>query len=322
MLISMKEVSIMKRTLIILFTVFAMMFAGSALADQTTNTGVAVPGIGQGQGQGQTQAINGPLSVDNSVVYGSDLARGRGFAIPGEMIFPGTPGYYGEATPGHRFIPLNKLLMFTTVWDAKKAENMLKTRTGNKDVQIRDLFASVETAPADKVFCTIVKPQELGATAVEQVSIGTVAATNRKSISADVLATAIVAAGERGANYIMFMAEGVNREVDAQGFGIGLNYTKATLNGSDNDSSGVASGGLGYSRGWAGYIDYPWLQFTFLRVEGLQNLPEVAAIEDAPAKDSASLADVMNNWLAERPATAPVNTAVVPQTSVRINPAD
>ena len=268
----------MKRTLIIMFTVFAMLFAGSALADQTTNTG-ALALDGQAQGQGQTQAINGPLMIDNRINEAANLNDGRGFAIPGEVIFPGTPGYFGEATPGHRFIPLNKLLMFTTVWDVAKAKNMLKGPTGAKDVQIRDLLATDDTKAVNLVFCSITNPKELGATSIDQVSIGTVAATNRKAISADVLAKAIVAAAERNANYIMFMAEGVNREIDASGFGIGLNYTKAVMGGG-NDSSGVASGGLGYSRGWSGYIDYPWLQFTFLSVAGLENLP--VAVAKAP----------------------------------------
>jgi hypothetical protein len=292
----------MKRIFIIAAMIAALIIPSMAFADSNAE-------------------VNGVTAAIEQNSYGSDLARGRGFAIPGEMIFPGTPGYYGEATPGHRFIPLNKLLMFTTVWDANKAANMLNGRTGNKDVQLRDLYADLGTVKADKVYCSIVKPQELGASAVDQVSIGTIAATNRKSISADVLATAIVAAAERGANYIMFMAEGVNREVDAQGFGIGLNYTKATLNGSGNDSSGVASGGLGYSRGWAGYIDYPWLQFTILKVEGIEGLA-VAALPPAPEPTAAV---VIDDALKGKENVKPVNFAVVEQGStsgVRINPAD
>lgn len=233
-----------------------------------------------------TQSVNynAPLFQDNSVHEAVDLSAGRAFAIPGEVIFPGTPGYFGEATPGHRFIPLNKLLRFTTVWDANKAANMLKggffgNSTGAKDVQIRDLYADQNTEPTDLVYCSIANPADLGANMVDQVSIGTVAATNRKSISADVLATAIVKASERGANFILFMAEGVNREVDAQGWGIGFNTTQASLHGGGNGSSNVTSGGFGYSRGWSGYIDYPWLQFTFLSVDGIDGLPVATAIQ-------------------------------------------
>ena len=214
------------------------------------------------------------IAVNNLNQYSeaADLNTGRGFAIPGDTIFPGTPGYYGEATPGHRFIPLKKLLMFVTIWNANKAANMLTGRTGSKDIQIRDLIATKDADPAKLVYCSIVKPSAVGANTTEQVSIGTVAAKNCKSISADVLAEAIVNASKRGANYIMFMAEGINREIDAQGFGIGFNTTQAQLHSSDNSKSNVSTGGLGYSHEWSGYIDYPWLQFTYLKVTGMDQL--------------------------------------------------
>lgn len=308
----------MKRNFLIIFTVLALTFAGTnAFADRRGNNGQQ--GQIQGQQQQQQQQNNADITgadaaakvegVTASITQhneAADLSQGRGFAIPGEMVFPGTPGYFGEATPGHRFIPLNKLLRFTTMWDAKKAANMLNGRTGNKDVQIRDLYAKYDTPAADIVYCSIASPEDLGATAIDQMSIGTVAAENRKSISADVLATAIVAASERGANFILFMAEGVNREVDAQGFGIGFNFTKATLAGGDNDTSNVGSGGLGYSRGWAGYIDYPWMQFTFLKVEGIDGLP-VVNVQAAVEVEKAPLAAAADDALAGRPNTKPVN---------------
>lgn len=245
----------MKRMLIIAATVCALTFAGAnAFAQEAT---AVVEGV-----QAGAMSQNN-LSIQNQA---ADLNDGRGFVIPGEVNFPGTPGYFGEATPGHRFIPLTKLFMYTTAWDANSAREMLKGYTGDKDVQIRDLIATKGTAPANIVYCSIACPDTAIVGGIQQVSIGTVAATNRKSISADVLAKAIVAASERGANFIQFMAEGVNREVDASGWGIGFNATTASMH-SGNDRSSVATGGMGYSRGWAGYIDYPWLQFTFLRVD-------------------------------------------------------
>jgi len=250
----------MKRMLIIAATVCALVFTGAnAFAQEAT----AVVDNVQAGAMSQNN-----LSIENKA---ADLNDSRGFVIPGEINFPGTPGYFGEATPGHRFIPLTKLFMYTTAWDVKSAKEMLKGQTGQKDVQIRDLVADKYTSPSDIVYCSIVCPDKAVVGGIQQISIGTVAATNRKSISADVLAKAIVAAGERGANYIQFMAEGVNREVDASGWGIGFNGTTAAMH-SDNDKASVATGGMGYSRGWAGYIDYPWLQFTFLRVEVLPAL--------------------------------------------------
>jgi len=251
-----------------------------------------IPGMAFAGDNNDLDATVEPITIDiqdNRHYDASDLNDGRGFAIPGEVIFPGTPGYYGEATPGHRFIPLKKLLMFTTVWNVDAARNMLAGRTGNKDVQIRDLLAKDGDETAKLVYCSIERPSALGADTADQASIGTIAATNRKSISADVLAKAIVEAADRNANFIMFMAEGVNREVDAQGWGIGFNTTQAQIYSGGNDKSNVSSGGMGYSRGWAGYIDYPWLQFTYLRVTGIESL---VVVEAAPEVVDEPVAEV------------------------------
>ena len=186
----------------------------------------------------------------------------RGFTIPGEINFPGTPGYFGEATPGHQFIPLTKLLMYNTDWNVEEAKNMLDGVTGRKQVNIRALVKG-EATPTEKITCSIEKP----AGTVKQIAIGTVAAANGKAISADVFAKVIVEASKLGANYIQFMAEGVNREVVANGVGIGINSTQAKISSGDGDSSNVTTGGLGWSKGWAGYVDMPWLQFTLLSVK-------------------------------------------------------
>jgi hypothetical protein len=304
----------MKKTIIAVIISVAMVFAGSnafaqdANANATSGATAGVSNSGNGNvlgganssgSQAHAGASAAPVMNNTYNSQASDMSRGRAFAIPGSVVFPGTPGYFGEATPGHRFIPLAKLLMYNTVWDANAARNMLKGSTGHKDIEIRDLFATVETQPADKVYCSIASPMKLGATDVTQESIGTIAATNGKSISADVLAAAIVAAADRGCNYIQFMAEGVNREVDAHGWGIGFNTTQAQVYSGNNDKSNITSGGFGYSRGWAGYIDYPWMQFTFLSVKGLEGLPIAKALPAEGAEGS---------------------NGEVPQTSVRINP--
>jgi|GEM_PF-3510762 len=264
---------------IVFVTLFIMFFVNSGVFASGPSATASVDSINVGA----RSAINGnvspqqdmtfeaPLIQDNSVHQASDLARGRGFVVPGEIIFPGTPGYFGEVIPGHRFIPLNKLLMYTTSWNVEAARNMLKGETGHKDVEIRDLIITKNNKSTNTIYCSIIRPD--AGNVIEQISIGTIAATNKKSISADVLASAIVAASDRGANYIQFMAEGVNREVDASGWGIGFNTTQAQVYSGDNGKSNVSSAGMGYSRGWSGYIDYPWMQFTFLRVD----MPEVAA---------------------------------------------
>jgi hypothetical protein len=260
-----------------------------------------------------SSSVNGVAAVVNQNYQASDLNGGRGFAIPGQMLFPGTPGYYGAATPGHRFIPLSKLLMYTTAWKVSAAKNMLKGRTGSKDIEIRDLMADTKTKPTDIVYCSILSPVRNGGEVDAQISIGTIAATGGKSISADVFAEAIVKASERGANYIQFMAEGVNREVNASGFGIGFNTTQAQIYSGDNSKSNISTGGFGYSHGWAGYIDYPWLQFTFLKVDGLHNMvmgfPPAAANEKTAVNEGHPLSktDIIQKVQPETKTAAPLN---------------
>ena len=229
--------------------------ANAISAPETTSNAVASPEINTAFEQGLT--IEGDLG---SIKDSFNSKSQRGFVIPGDVVFPGTPGYFGEATPGHRFIPLTKLLMYNTSWNVEDAKSMLSGNTGRKEVNIRALVKG-EVTPTETINCSIEKPEGT----VRQIAIGTVAAANGKAISADVFAKILVEASNLGANYIHFMAEGVNREVVAQGVGIGINSTQAKIS-DGGGSSNVTTGGLGWSKGWAGYVDMPWLQFTLLTV--------------------------------------------------------
>lgn len=193
----------------------------------------------------------------------SDLKDARSFGVPGDMVFPGTPGYFGEACPGHAFMPIAKIIMFTQAWDVNSAKNMLKGRDGAKDVQVRKLYDSEGVLTTDKIHVSINKPN---AENIQPLAFATVAAKSGSSISADVFAKMLVRASEVGANHVMFLAEGVNRKVAAWGFGIGFNHTNADLKGGGNGSSGMSTGGTGWSYGEAGYVDKPWLQAVFLHV--------------------------------------------------------
>ena len=91
----------MKNTIIAVLAALALLVAAPAFAQDSS---------GSADADAVVSDVSASIST-NVTNYPSDLNDGRGFAIPGEVIFPGTPGYFGEATPGHRFIPLNKLLM-------------------------------------------------------------------------------------------------------------------------------------------------------------------------------------------------------------------
>lgn len=218
---------------------------------------------------GFAKSTQADSKADASVVYApvtiqeaSDLKDARGFGIPGDIVFPGTPGYFGEATPGHQFMPISKIIMFTEAWEISSAEQMLKGRDGSKDVQVRALYDRSGMKATKLINVSIDKPEGT----LKPLAFATVAATSKSSISADVFAKMLVRASEVGANHIMFLAEGVNRNVTSWGVGIGFNHTNADLKGGGNGSSGMSTGGTGWSMGEAGYVDKPWLQAVFLRV--------------------------------------------------------
>ena len=150
--------------------------------------------------------------------------------------------------------------MYDTVWSVESAENMLRSKQNGKDIQIRDLFAFDNVVKTTKVVCVIKRIEGN----IVQLSIGSIAATNKKSISADVFAKVIVEASKRGATHIHFLSEGVNKSIESSGFGIGMTHTTAVI--SDSEQTGnVSSGGFGYTKGSARYINKPWLQFVFLK---------------------------------------------------------
>jgi hypothetical protein len=208
------------------------------------------------------QTVNAPVNNEQTVnIEAPDMGAGRDFAIPANISYPGLVPYFGEGMDGHRFISISALLMYNDVWKVEDAHNMLKGFTGKKDVQIRNFISMKDVTPTN-IVKFITKPSDNNLT---PVAIGTVAAKNGKSISADVLAKIIVAASERGATHIQILAEGKNRSIVASGWGIGFHGTQSQLHDSENSRGSVGSGGTGYSTGKSGYEDYPWIQFFLLK---------------------------------------------------------
>jgi len=206
-----------------------------------------------GGNSAESGAIAGAAAINNQTFEAGD----RSFPMQGEVALPALPGYFGEATKGHQFIPLKKLLFYTSVWSIEQAETMVDAKSGGKTVNIRPLIKKVDTKTAS-IICTT-KPIDKKEFSVVPVAFGTVNATNKNSISADVFAKVLVESASYGATHILFLAEGVNRELTTEGIGIGLMRTTAS-------ADAVSTGGTGWSKGWAGYVDMPWLQFTLLKV--------------------------------------------------------
>jgi hypothetical protein len=94
----------------------------------------------------------------------------------------------------------------------------------------------------------------------------TVRATSKNTVSAEILGEAMLAARELGADTIHVSADGVERVLDALGWGIGLSHTSANLDAGETQG-GISTGGTGISGGHAGYHDNPWIQLFAVKTK-------------------------------------------------------
>lgn len=226
-------------------------------------TGVGVGGsvsIGQ-------HGLSPSAVIDLSGSFNSEMSRD--FPIPGSINFPGTPSYFGAATPGPNFIPLSKLTMYSVIWDMTSIKNMVSdkdgwTKNSGLDVRVRHIVKVKDTDEKyDKIITTITKPKN--ATYVQQLAFGVVSTTDDHKISVDDFSRLLYECHMAGGNVIHFLAEGITRKMRASGWGVGINNSTSVVT-TGQGLGNVSVGGLGYSNGTSGYVDRPWLQATFLKV--------------------------------------------------------
>ena len=275
----------MKKFIIAVVLSVFIMAPAMALADRATATSnqnqnqnqTAYNNTGSNATQGQTTSvINSPVgpTID---MFNDSFNSGpskRGFAIPNDIHYPGTPSYFGKAIPSFQFQSVKTLLMYKSVFSIEELKDMAK---GDGVVKSPRILVTVVNAsydpdnqpvatfmgdpiPTDEVteymVIYITKPK----VDVDLVGYVTCATKSKVGLSVQILAKAALAAHEMGADMIHVSAEGAERKLTTNGWGIGFNHTHATINGGGEDSGNVASGGLGVSGGSAGYRDLPWVQ--------------------------------------------------------------
>jgi hypothetical protein len=213
------------------------------------------------------------VNVTNGIVFPEpkDLTRTqidakgyRGFNTPTEMNYPGMPGYFGTATPGSSFQSCKTALIYKDTFTASELTLLAKDPFGSKVIVTPLVKEVADKDKAEFMKMMLSKPGE--DLKVEIVGYITVKATGKNTVSMEVLAEAALAARDLGANVIHITAEGVDRELKAFGWGVGLSYTRASISDSEQ-SGGVAAGGTGISGGSAGYVDMPWFQVFALKVQ-------------------------------------------------------
>ncbi len=259
----------------LLITVFSIMpaFAG----DSNSNASLTIiPAFADGTNSNSSanSEQNQNLNFYNSEYHEAvDLKDGRSFPIPGDVTYPVGPSYFAKPTRTHTLIPVEKIIANMSVWDVASAKNMLNGTINfkcGKNVQVRALVPRDDITPTKRVFVSVEAPT---VEYYSKVAFATVAATGSNSISPDVFAKMLVEASKLGANYVQFLAEGVNQNISTWGVGIGLSYTQADLAGTGNGRGSTATGGTGWSYGEAGYKQKPWLQAVFHKVPNLELKP-------------------------------------------------
>jgi len=190
----------------------------------------------------------------------------RGYAIPGEVSYPGAPGRFDsepdynneDGTPANAY-------MLMTIKDINEydvdgqttsaALNMAKE--GSKRVMVRSKFGPVaEEARLDKdVPMNVVYGKQQG---MRSLGIIVVVSDSKKSIAADVFAKVQVEAWKLGGTKIHVKAQGWQKLVRNSGGGIGFTWTGTTISGGQTTAAtGVL--GAGYSWGEAGYYKHPFI---------------------------------------------------------------
>ena len=215
---------------------------------------------------------------DQTTVVGVDLLNGsfnggpakRGFAIPNDIHYPGMPSYFGKAIPSFQFQSVKSLLMYKSVFSIEELKNMSKGKGRVKSTRILPTVVNASYAkgatfmgdaiPTDEVTEYMVIYITKPTIEVDLVGYVTCATRSKVGLSIQTLASAALAAHEMGANIIHVSAEGAERKLTTNGWGVGFNQTHATINGGGENTGNVSSGGFGVSGGSAGYRDLPWIQ--------------------------------------------------------------
>lgn len=195
----------------------------------------------------------------------------RQFAIGTEINYPGMPGYFGPATNQPNYVKAEVITEFQKEFTREYVEAALTSHSGTS-FSMKKRFhyytgkkASADRKATDALTVTINKPEGKKVRVVGYCNIWSTS-VNKDSLDVFFSALQDMLNVEGGANTVWLTGEGAMQVVKSFGWGIGLNYSHAFVNG-NNDQSGNATGGTGISGGEAGYRAKPFMQLQLLIVE-------------------------------------------------------
>jgi len=264
----MKKFSIVTLFFALVLVLNAISFAGghghNVNINKNKNTNDASNSADANTNSSANSTVNFPKPLSETTLNNKGTGY-RGFANPADINYPALPSYFGTPTPGSSFQGLTTLTAYKNLFTVEELELMAKGALGSKVIVTPLVKEAKEDDRAEIMAIALTKP--VTKAKVTLVGYITVKATSNGTVSAEVMAEAMLAARALGADTVHATAEGVERVMQAFGWGVGFSYTKATMNGSET-AGGVAAGGTGISGGTAGYKDRPWIQLFALRIDG------------------------------------------------------
>ena len=228
---------------------------------------LSIPAIaGSSSNANSNSQAAGTALIDQSGQNNISESMERGFVNPGGVGYGPVINYYGKPLPTAQFRPVETLLMYGGWFSEGTLEKIVsKSSDTIAECEVVNDARYVPRAKADpngtrwiRVIATVAVQENHGL-----VGYVTSEADDRKTSMLEVVAQAALDALRSGADILQVVAQGAARDTETSGWGIGFNTTVAKMFDGDN-GSGVASGGTGYSKAWAGMRDKPWIQANAL----------------------------------------------------------
>ena len=222
------------------------------------------PAMADVESESESNAIATTDSTSAAIIDSHDNIQGsemkRYYAPAGEINYPGSPNFFGGATPSYMDrLKVKDILEYDE--DGISLDMALQMRQDDafmgKRIMVREKYGKMvekSRIPSDRPMKVVFTKQ------ADMQSLGTitVVSDSKKSISPDVFAEVIIKAHELGAVAIHVKAEGFQRLVRNEGAGIGFTWTGTTISGGQQSAM---TGVMGFGKSWgeAGYFDHPFI---------------------------------------------------------------
>lgn len=252
----MKKILIILCSLVLVIGMARFADASSILSPEANANATNYSNSAAQNGNQTTDIRFGNVPAEQSM---DNQGRGyRNFPQGGNVNFPGMPGFYGETTRGALFVEIGKFLKYKDEFTLENTRNM------TDDLGDIDVMPTYLCEKPEEPYNGVVKGHLEHVVDAEIIGFISLRADDDDVTSMAILGKITEIVRERGGNAFHITGDGVVRKMLARGWGIGLTGTHAAISASEGSGT-VASPGLGYSAGQAGYVDFPWIQVFVLK---------------------------------------------------------